>query len=110
MCRQEILEEPHGADIRPLGWASDPGGCSEVSVRIKAVRHIRNRLTGIPVDILEVDAPERSLHLFVSPWQLEADGFPAPRPGYRVEGTFLFTGRIAGGLPGPKRRARKHFG
>ena len=110
VCRPEILEQDRGADIRPLGGAYDPGGCSEVSARIKSVRHIRNRLTGVPVDVLEVDAPERALHLFVSPWQLESDGFPPPRPGYRVEGTFMFTGRIAGGLPGPKRRVGGNFG
>ena len=56
---------------------------------------------------LEADAPERPLHLFVSPWQLEKDGLPAPRPGYRIEGTFMFTGNIAGGLP---RKRRPAFG
>jgi hypothetical protein len=48
--------------------------------------------------------------LFVSRWQLEADKLPAPRPGLRIEGSFLFTGRLAGGLPGPKQTARHSFG
>ena len=73
---------------------------------MRAVRHLSNPLTGRPVDLLEVDAPERPLHLFVSPWQLREQGFDAPRPGWRIEGTFFFTGRIAGGLPGPRARAR----
>jgi len=105
-----ILESPRGASVSPLGGAEAPGGCAELSVRIQEVRHARNSITGEPVEIVEVDAPERPLHLFLSPWQLAQDGLPSPRPGYRVEGTFLFTGRIAGGLPGPRRRVRKSFG
>jgi hypothetical protein len=62
------------------------------------------------VDLLEVDAPERPLELFASRWQLEKDGLPPPRPGWRIEGTFMLSGRIAGGLPGPRRRARERFG
>ena len=54
--------------------------------------------------VLEVDAPGRPLDLFVSRWQLAADGFESPRPGWRIEGAFLFTGRVSGGLPRrPKR-------
>lgn len=105
----EVLEERRGFSCAPLGAPEDPGGCAEVSARVSAVRHLRNSLTGRPVDVLEVDAPERALHLFVSPWQLEEDRQPAPRPGYRVEGTFLFTGRVAGGLPRAP-RSRKAFG
>jgi len=108
--RPEVLELPRGACIAPLGGIRNPGGCSDVSARIKEVRHTRNEVSGELVDILEIDAPERALHLFISPWQLERDGLPAPRPGYRIEGTFLFTGRIAGGLPGVSRRARRNFG
>lgn len=93
------LEQPSGFSCQPLGGSSDPGGCSELSARVQSLRHMRNPLTGEPVDVLEIDAPVRPLHLFLSPWQLAAEGLPAPRPGWRVEGTFLFTGRIAGALP-----------
>ncbi len=62
------------------------------------------------VRLLEIDAPERPVYLFVSPWQLLGDGLDEPRPGWRIEGSFLFLGRITGGLPGPGRRARRHFG
>ena len=52
--------------------------------------------------LIEVDAPGRPLDLFVSRWQLEAHELPPPRPGWRIEGAFLFTGRVSGGL-GPQR-------
>ncbi len=106
----DLLERRRGFALDPLAGEGDPGGCAELSGRIKSVHHVRNALTNLPVNILEVDAPERDLHLFVSPWQLEQDGLPAPRPGYRIEGSFLFTGRVAGGLVGPRRRVRKSFG
>ncbi|MFT7485415.1 MAG: hypothetical protein ACI9F9_001265 [Candidatus Paceibacteria bacterium] len=105
-----IQELPRGASIQPLGGMENPGGCSDVSARIKEVRHTINRLTGHPISMVTIDAPERPLRLFISPWQLERDNLPAPRPGYRIEGTFLFTGRIAGGLPRPGRNARRNFG
>lgn len=105
-----ILDSPHGARILPLGGPQDPGGCSEVSLRVKSIRHLRNKLTGEPVDLVVADAPERPLLLFVSPWQLRHDGLSSPRPGWRIEGAFLFTGTIAGGLEGPKRRRSATFG
>lgn len=98
------LERPSGFSCQPLGGASDPGGCSELSARVQSMRHTRNPLTKQAVDVIEVDAPVRPLHLFLSPWQLAAEGLPRPRPGWRVEGTFLFTGRIAGALPQARRR------
>jgi hypothetical protein len=79
-------------------------------MRIQSIRHLENPITGMGVDLLEVDAPERPLELFASRWQLEKDGLPPPRPGWRIEGTFMLSGRIAGGLPGPRRRARERFG
>ena len=108
--RPEVLELPRGAHIEPLGGAGDPGGCSEVSARISEIRRTRNELTGETIQIVEVDAPERNLRLFVSPWQLEREGWPDPRPGMRIEGTFLFLGRVAGGLPRAGATARRHFG
>ncbi len=108
--RPEHQELRRGAFIQPLGGTDDPGGCSDISARILEVRHTTNQLTGLPIDILTVDAPERPLHLFVSPWQLAQDGLPAPRPGYRIDGTFMFIGRVAGGLPKPSKLARRNFG
>jgi hypothetical protein len=105
-----ILDRDGGARIAPLGSPEDPGGCADVSLRIRQILHLVNPITGIPVEVLEVEAPERPLQMFVSRWQLEKDDLPQPRPGWRVEGTFLFSGRIAGGLPGPGRQARASFG
>lgn len=105
-----ILEEESGASIRPLGAPHDPGGCAEVSLRIKEILHLENPITHCAVQVLEVDAPERPLQLFVSQWQLEKDGWQLPRPGWRIEGTFMFSGRIAGGLPGPGQPSRPTFG
>jgi hypothetical protein len=106
----QILDEECGASIRPLGAPGDPGGCAEVSLRIQSIRHLSNPITGIPVEALEVDAPGRPLELFASRWQMEKDGLPPPRPGWRIEGTFMISGRIAGGLPGPRREVRASFG
>jgi hypothetical protein len=96
--------------IAPLGSPDDPGGCADLSLRIQRILHLENPITGIPIEVLEVEAPERPLQLFVSRWQLEKDALPQPRPGWRVEGTFLFSGRIAGGLPGPSKEAAASFG
>ena len=105
-----VLTRPHGARLLPLTGADSPSGCMHLSARIRTVRHIHNPLTGRNVDLLEIDAPGRPLHLFTSPWQLEDDGIVPPRPGLRVEGVFLFTGRIAGGLPHPSAQVRAAFG
>ena len=106
----EIRESRAPPRIAPLGAPDDPGGCAELSLRIQRILHLVNPVTGVPVEILQVDAPERPLHLFVSRWQLERDRLPPPQPGWRIDGTFLFTGRIAGGLPGPGAAARASFG
>jgi hypothetical protein len=97
--------ESHGAFFRPLGELGDPGGCMEISLPVHSLRHIRNPLTGIEVAVVEADAPGRPLSLFVSRWQLEEEGLPLPRPGWRIEGAFLFQGTVAGGLP--KRETRR---
>jgi hypothetical protein len=107
---EDVPGRESGASIVPLGSPEDPGGCAEVSLRVRRVTHLVNPLTEVPVSVLEVEAPERPLHLFVSRWQLAKDGLPEPRPGWRIEGTFFFIGRIAGGLPGPRRAARDAFG
>ena len=100
-----ILEDPRGASLVPIGGADFPGGAMDVSLRIRAVRRARNPLTDVEVDILEVDAPGRPLELFVSKWQLEEEGLEAPRPGWRVEGVFFFSGRVSGGLPAKAARS-----
>lgn len=110
MSTPELLEAPRGALIAPLGGEQDPGGCAEVSLRIKELKHLSNPITEKPVDLLEADAPGRPLQLLISPWQLEQDGHAIPRPGWRIEGTFLFIGRIAGGLGGPSRKTGRAFG
>lgn len=104
-----ILERARGALLEPLGGEDDPGGCMEVSLRVREILHVQNPLTGELVEVLETDAPGRPMRLFVSRWQLDQDGLPQPRPGWRIEGTFLFSGRIAGGLRLPK-RAERVFG
>jgi hypothetical protein len=105
-----VAERPHGALLAPLGEDDEPGGCMEVSLRIRRVRHLSNPLTGVEVDVLEADAPGRPLELFYSPWQLASEDLERPRPGWRIEGAFLFTGRVSGGLPSPRRRAGRSFG
>ena len=103
-------ELPDGGWITPLGGRDDPGGCVELSLPIRAVHELQNGLTGRTVTVIEAVAPARPLLLFTSPWQLEGDGLPAPRAGWHVEGTFLLTGRIAGGLPSPTERLGSRFG
>lgn len=98
VAHPSILDRPAGAAIRPVGGADAPGGCCDVSMRIRAVQHIRNEATGRTVEIAVCDAPDRPMALLLSPWQLERDGVAPIRPGWRVEGSFVFTGRLAGGL------------
>ncbi len=99
-----------GAHIQPLVGLDAPGGCIEASFRIRAVRELDNPVTGVPVQLVEVDAPGRGLQLFVSRWQLEGDRLPAPRPGWRIEGTFLLSGRAMGGLPSSTGKLKGLFG
>ena len=90
------------AILRPLEGQDSPGGCMELSLVVQAIHHLENPFTRERIELVEVAAPGRPLDLFLSRWQLAAQGFSAPRPGWRLEGTFLFTGRVAGGLP-PRR-------
>jgi len=94
-----ILEEPSGAHLLPSVGSEAPAGCMELSLRIRSTRQMVNPWTQETITILEVDAPGRPLELFFSPWQLALGDLQAPRPGHRIEGAFLFSGRIAGGLP-----------
>ena len=105
----DLLERPHGAWLEALGGKDNPAACMELSMRVRAVTHLRNHLTGEHVDRIELDAPGTPLEVFVSPWQLEQDGLPAPRPGSRIEGVFLLLGRVVGGLP-RRRRPGVAFG
>lgn len=94
-----VLDEPDGALLLPVHGKDRPGGTMQLSLLVRSVRRIENPLSRERVDVLEVDAPGRPLELFISRWQLSADGHEAPRPGWRIEGAFLFTGRVSGGLP-----------
>jgi hypothetical protein len=85
--------------LRPLDGEDEPGGCMELALPVRAIHHLENPFTHERIERVEVDAPGRPLDLFLSRWQLEAHGLPAPRPGWRLEGAFLFNGRVAGGLP-----------
>jgi hypothetical protein len=100
-----LAGEPAGARLLPLTGSDQPGGCMEISLSVRGIRHLENPLTRERIEALEVDAPGRPLDLFLSRWQLESHGLPAPRPGWRIEGAFLFTGRVSGGLPPSRRRA-----
>jgi hypothetical protein len=99
-----------GAAITPIGGADAPGGCVDVSLRIENVRELANPVTGARVQLLEVATPGRPLPFFASSWQLQVDDLPQPQPGWRIEGSFLLCGRIAGGLGGPESRAGRAFG
>ena len=99
-----------GGWIAPLGGATDPGGCVDLSLRVLSLRHMRNPVTDASVTLVEVATPDRPLTLFSSPWQLEVDRLPEPRIGWFVQGTFLLTGRIAGGLTSPVKRLGRNFG
>jgi len=101
---------PQGGWIAPLGGMDDPGGCVELSLPVIETRQRTNPVTGAAVTRIEAAAPGRNFHLFASPWQLATDELPPPAPGSIVEGTFLLTGRIAGGLPSPVERLGKVFG
>ncbi|MFT5464824.1 MAG: hypothetical protein ACI8QS_003731, partial [Planctomycetota bacterium] len=110
IANPQVKSEPQGALLLPVGEPDRPGGAMELSLRILRVRSVLNSLTGETVQILEVDTPGRPMDLFVSPWQLTEAGLPKPRMGWRIEGAFLFTGRVSGGLPSPQRRAGGTFG
>ncbi len=98
-----LAESPAGSQLLPLEGPQQPSGCMELSLPIRGSRHLENPLTHEKIAVIEVDAPGRPLDLFVSRWHLEAHGLPPPRPGWRLEGAFLFTGRVSGGLPPPRR-------
>ena len=106
----DVLEEPHGARLEPLGGADSPVACMEISMRIRSISHMKNALTGEPVNRIELDAPGAPLEVFISPWQLERDNLPHPQPGSRIEGVFLLIGSIVGGLPRAKSRRYVAFG
>lgn len=101
---------PYAAAIQPLDGSKSPGGCIDVSLRIRSVRSIQNPLTRRSVDVVEVETPGRTLPFFVSPWQLDVDRLKRPRAGLRIEGTFFLCGRIAGGLGGQSQRLGAAFG
>jgi hypothetical protein len=96
--------------VAPLRGPHEPGGCVEVALRVRRVQTERNPLTAAPVELLELETPGRTLPFFLSPWQLAGDGLPMPRAGCWIEGTFLLTGRVAGGLGAQSERLGRSFG
>jgi hypothetical protein len=101
---------PDGGWIQPLGATEDPGGCVELDLGVRSVARLLNPLTKHAVAAIEADAPGRPLTLFTSPWQHDLDGVPRPAPGTRIRGTFLLSGRVAGGLPSAAERLGASFG
>ncbi|MEO0651075.1 MAG: hypothetical protein AAFZ65_10390 [Planctomycetota bacterium] len=96
--------------IEPLGGPEDPGGCVDLTLQVLDVELLENPVTGAHVQRLELDAPGRPLTVFISPWQLEEYQLELPTPGVTIRGTFLFNGRVAGGLPTSTRRLGRSFG
>ncbi|MFT6363574.1 MAG: hypothetical protein ACJAZ8_001994 [Planctomycetota bacterium] len=105
-----VVDRPHGASIEVLGGDANPAACMELSMRVRSISHLRNEITGERINRIELDAPGNPLEVFVSPWQLELDGLPHPKPGSRIEGVFLLLGRIVGGLPRTPKKRRVAFG
>ena len=101
---------PSGGWIAPLGGIEEPGGCVELCLPLSRLVRMTNPVTGKAVTRIEAGTPSKPLPLFVSPWQLATDELPAPRPGWCVEGTFLLTGRIEGGLESTSERLGSAFG
>lgn len=101
---------PTGGWIAPLGGIEDPGGCVELCLPLRRLVRMTNPVTGMAVTRCEAATPTKTLPLFVSRWQLESDQLPAPRAGWCVEGTFLLTGRVEGGLDSTAERLGSAFG
>lgn len=98
-------------EFLPLLGRDDPGGCTQIASRVLAVERLENPLTENAVHRVDVVGPDGApLAVFASPWQLFDDGLPAPAPGDRIEGTFLLSGRVTGGLPSVRRRVGAAFG
>lgn len=72
---------------RPLDLGA-PRNVIELDLNIDRVFVLENPLTHESFDLVEVLAPGGRLPLFVSRWQLEEDGLPAPEPGMRIRGAF----------------------
>lgn len=99
-----------GGWVTPLGGLEDPGGCVDLCLRVGRVDAMRNPVTDAEVTRLELDTPGRPLVTFTSPWQLDSDRLPAPEVGGWISGSFLLTGRVAGGLTSPSQRVGHAFG
>jgi hypothetical protein len=99
-----------GGWIQPLGGIDEPGGCVDLCLAIQGSQTLTNPLTQAPVTVLSAEAPGRTLSLLTSPWQLRGDKIPTPLPGDWIRGTFLLTGRVAGGLQSPTDRLGRNFG
>ncbi len=100
----------HESWIRPLSGENDPGGCADLSLRVRGLTRFANPITGLEIRALELDAPEFPLTVFVSPWELERNGLGEVRAGGTISGSFLFLGSIAAGIGQPARSAGRSFG
>ncbi len=97
--------------IRALTGPDDPAGCVEIAAPIERVVDLRNPLTGACTQRVDIALDhKRLLGLHLSPWQLFEEGLRTPRAGDRIEGTFLLSGRVRGGLPSVRRRVGACFG
>lgn len=96
--------------IEPLSGEADPGGCADMVVRIQSIQRFWNPITRVEIAAIEVEAPERPLVLFQSPWQLQQQGLEEPRVGRWIQGSFLFLGSVTGGLGRPSLAAGRNFG
>ena len=106
----EALGNERGAWLEPLGGADSPVGAMELSARVSRILRETNPLTHEAYEVLELDCPARPVRALVSQWQREQDELPRIEVGARIEGVFLFVGRVCGGLPGPQAKARGAFG
>lgn len=106
----QALDMERGAWLAPLAGVDDPSGAMELSARIARIVREKNPLTDEPYEVLELDCPVRPIRALCSRWSREAEGLEPPQVGARIEGVFLFAGRVRGGLPGPQGRARANFG
>ena len=89
--RFESAATRHGAPFGRLERTDDrcaPRHVVELDLEIDRVFVLENPLTHESFDLVEVLVPGGCLPLFVSRWQLEADGLPTPEPGMRIRGAF----------------------
>lgn len=83
--------------LKRLPGFAAPRHVVELEFTIDRVFVLENPLTHEPFDLIETRTGDTRLPLFVSRWQLEEDGFPAPEPGMRLRGAFWLGARPSRG-------------